>query len=168
MGMVLSAVVNVLNICRHHDRPFQLLFTPFLRMNVIFPILAPFIFVVEYLCFIVWGYRFSDDPSVFLGMPVVPTVVCVIASVINIRLVTRQNRDGQIDRFKRNVNSDSVMLLESRREGVPEIVGDVFTDWQVRAIVESHYNGMFWAAIGSIVIAFVCNIPWLFHILGWT
>jgi hypothetical protein len=161
VGISISGFINIGNICWHHDRPFQLLSTSFLRLNIILPILSPFFFFMEYLVLPISG-------KFFLAVPIFPALLSALASAINIRLVAPRNRNRLIHPFKRRINSDSVMLLQSRQDGVPEIIGDSFTDRHVQLMIETHYNGMFWTSIAFLVIDVVCNLPWLFFTLGWT
>jgi hypothetical protein len=51
LGLSISAMTNVVNLCCHHDRPFQLLSTQSVRLNIIIPIVAPFILIGETILF---------------------------------------------------------------------------------------------------------------------
>jgi hypothetical protein len=66
------------------------------------------------------------------------------------------------------MNADEEMLLESRRDGVPEIVGDTFSERQARTMIDTHYNGAFRTEFTCLLVDILFVVPWLLHIVGWS
>jgi hypothetical protein len=174
-GLFLSAITNIANICCHHDRPFQLLSTRSVRLNIVLPIIAPFILIAEAVLFmfcshfdIAWLSEPLIQNTVFLCLPVIPLALSAFASAANVKITAPTNRDGILRPFARRVNADEQMLLESRREGVPEIVEDTFSERQARTMIDTHYNGVFWTEFACLLVDILFAVPWLLHVVGWS
>jgi hypothetical protein len=173
-GLSISAVTNVVNMCCHHDRPFKLLSTRSVRLNIVLPIVAPFILIGEAIMFIFvshfdisWFAEPLIQNTLFLLFPVIPLALSAFASAANVRITAPTNRDGLLSGFARRVNTDEEMLLESRRGGVPEVIGDIFTERQARTMMDTHYNGVFWTELACLLIDVLFAMPWLLHCVGW-
>jgi hypothetical protein len=92
-GLSLSAITNIGNICGYHDRPFQLLSTRSVRLNIVLPIIAPFILIAEAVLFmlcshfdIAWLSEPRIQNTVFLSLPVVPLALSAFASAANVKI----------------------------------------------------------------------------------
>jgi hypothetical protein len=172
--LCISAAANVFNIASHHDRPFQLLSTKTVRINITLPIAAPFLLIAEAVIFMLISHfdiqGFSDKPTtqniVFLAIPVIPFLISAFASAINVKITAPINRDSLLNPFRRKVNTDEEMLLESRRDGVPEVLGDTFSEAQVKNMINAHYNGVFWTELGCLIVDSVFAVPWILHLFG--
>jgi hypothetical protein len=57
------------------------------------------------------------------------------------------------------------MSLESQRDGVPEIVWDIFSERQARTMIDTHYNGVFWTEFADLLVDILFAVPWLPHIV---
>jgi hypothetical protein len=174
-GLSLSAITNIANICCHHDRPFQLLSTRSVRLNIVLPIIAPFILIAEAILFmfvshfdIAWLSDALIQNTIFLCLPVIPLALSAFASAANVKLTAPTNRNRILRPFARRVNADEQMLLESRRDGIPEIVGDTFSDRQARTLIDTHYNGVFWTEFACLLVDILFSVPWLLHVVGWS
>jgi hypothetical protein len=176
LGLGISALINIYNIARHHDRPFQLLSTTTVRLNITLPIAAPFLLIAEAIIYMFISHfeisGFSDSPSlqdgVFLAIPLLPFLLSAFASAVNVKLTAPGNRVALLHQFRRRVNNDEEMLLESRRDGVPEVLGDTFSETQVRNMINEHYDSVFWTELICLVIDAVAIVPWIRHIIGWS
>jgi hypothetical protein len=174
-GLSISAVINIVNICCHHDRPFQLLSTRSVRLNIILPILSPFILIGEAILFMFFSHFeipvFSESVllqnTVFLCIPIIPLALSAFASAANVKIASPGSRESLVHPFARRVNTDEEMLLDARREGVPEVLGDTYGEGQAKAMIETHYTGVFWTEFACLVIDVAFAMPWVLHVLGW-
>jgi hypothetical protein len=174
-GLTISAIIIIINVCFHHDRPFQLLSTRSLRLNIVLPILAPFILIGEAIIFMFISH--FDIPffskciqiqnTVFLCIPIIPLALSAFASAANVRLTAPTGRDRLVGPFARRVNRDEEMLLDARGEGVPEVLDDTFSENQAKAMIDRHYTGVFWTEFACLAIDVVFAMPWVLHAIGW-
>jgi hypothetical protein len=174
IGMLISAVINMANMCCHHDRPFQLLSTKSVRLGIVLPILSPFVVVGQALLYVLlsqartpWLRAASTRDMALMAIPIAPLLLSAVAAAVNMALTAPAKRSQLIHPFARRVNTDEEMLLQTRCEGVPEVaIGDVFSERQARKMIDTHYNGLFWSEFACLVIDFLFAVPWLAHLIS--
>lgn len=170
-GLVISSVLNLIQMCLHHDRPFQLMSSMNLRLNIVIGISAPFIFISEFVVFLFISHFdfFSMNITLsnffFLVMPVIPLIFGCLAAYQNIKLTSQQSRVGLVDDFVHDANEDEQMLLESQNEGESRAPGSLLENEQAFNLINKHYKPIYLASIASIVFDVVFSIPWVLHIL---
>ena len=172
IGLFLSAATNLYLMCSHHDRPFQLMSTVKLRLNIVLGVSSPFIFIAEFIIFIFFSHFdfIANDQStsdlVFLSIPVLPLLLSSIAAIFNIKLTSPIQRSQMVDDFVHQANEDEEMLLKSQSDGIPNTSGSIIENNQAFSMITNHYNPIFYGSIVCCIFNILFTIPWFQHILN--
>lgn len=171
VGLSISSILNLIQMCLHHDRPFQLMSSINLRLNIVIGIIAPLIFISEFIVFLFISHFdfFSMNIKLsnffFLIIPVIPLIFGCFASFQNIKLTSQQSRVKLINDFVHVANEDEQMLLESQMEGIPRTSGAIIEDDQAFSLINKHYKPIYLTSVACITFDIIFTIPWVLHIL---
>ena len=171
IGILISSILNLIQMCLHHDRPFQLMSSINLRLNIVIGIAAPFIFISEFVVYLFISHFdfFSMNLTLsnffFLIIPIIPLIFGCLASFQNIKLTSQQSRTSLVNDFVHEANEDEQMLLASQMEGIPRTSGSILENEQALNLINKHYKPIYYTSVSSIIFDILFSIPWLIHIL---
>lgn len=170
IGLFISSILNLIQMCCHHDRPFQLMSTMNLRLNIVLGITAPFIFIGEFILFVFISHFdfISTNQTLsdffFLVIPIIPLIFGCCASFQNIKLTSQKSRSRMVNDFVHVANEDEQMLLATQMEGIPLTSGPIIENDEAFDLISKHYKPIYITSIASLVSDVIFSIPWLLHI----
>ncbi|OHT16770.1 hypothetical protein TRFO_41584 [Tritrichomonas foetus] len=172
LGLLVSGGLSFIQMCCHHDRPFQLLSSQKLRLNIVLGIASPFLLVAEFIVFEFASHfdSFSQNEwltnFLFLSIPVFPLILGIFACIQNIRLTSPHSRAKLVDPFVQQANEDEEMLLASQMEGIPRTSAPILEDRQAFSIIDKHLQPIFFTSAACIVLDFAAAVPWIRHLFS--
>jgi hypothetical protein len=137
-----------MNTVLHEEQWARFLTLRVLRSDILLPLVAPAVMLLERLAFIVLGRMdvpgFADNSPAenrrFLSMPIVPLLLTAAACGRNIAAACARPPDEVLDAFL------------PRGEGAAE---------------RPRYRGVVWLDVVALVAAVAFALPWALHVLGW-
>ena len=170
-GLFLTCLLNLGTVFLHHDRPFQLMSTQALRLNIVLNVFAPFILLAEYfiLHFLsgqsILQQRKSPLEVLYIGLPVIPLTIGIASSVINFMATSKSSRKQIVNPFVKEANEDEQMLLASQMRGVPLTSEPIIEDRQAYSIINKHMKPINTTSLASSLIDILAALPWVIAVI---